>query len=484
MSRPTVALFYEKYKVLIWLLIVIAQQAFFLLTTNGTGDDGDSISHYYYNRYALRYPDFFIHHWAKPVFVTLSFLFAQFGFFGQKIFNTIVVIVAAYLSYRLAKALKIKHPELAIPILMLMPYYVQESLSGLTEPLFSLLAVLAVLLLVKKKNIAAAILLSFLPFSRPEGLFFIALGGVYFIITARQGWKYLPLLTTGHIFYSLLGAIVFEKDWLWVFTENPNAALAPTYNQVGEWIHYIKGILSITNIPMYILFWLGCLVTGYRIFQEKLHAHLSIARLLVLTGIFTVIGAHTIFWKFGLFKSFGLIRNILTVAPLMAVIVLTGINFITVWIKPPRWKTFAYTIILGTLIGYNFSASKYTYRYPEDFNLSPLQVLAEEVSVYLKTEFPNSVYYYYYPYFSMALGIDHFDDEYHKHLDAAIQHQSIPPDAVVIWDDWYAPMDGKVPLSMLEDHPDLRFLKAFSTTGKDGKERQFVLFSGRRQPGH
>ena len=45
----------------------------------------DNIWHYYFSKYALTYPDFFLHHWGKPLFIILSTWFAQFGFFGMKV---------------------------------------------------------------------------------------------------------------------------------------------------------------------------------------------------------------------------------------------------------------------------------------------------------------------------------------------------------------------------------------------------------------
>ena len=49
---------------------------------NGTGDTGDSITHYFYAQYAPLHLELFFNHWAKPLYVLLASPFAQFGFIG------------------------------------------------------------------------------------------------------------------------------------------------------------------------------------------------------------------------------------------------------------------------------------------------------------------------------------------------------------------------------------------------------------------
>lgn len=318
---------YDKYKVAFWLGLIIIQQAILLFTMDGTGDDGDSVNHYLHNRYVFEHPWLLIHSWAKPVFVLTSCLFTLFGFWGIKLFNSIAAISAAYLAYRLAKKLNLRFPELVMPLLMFMPNYLSLSLSGLTEPLFSLMAIGALLLLANGRVFWAAILISFLPFSRPEGLFFIAIASVYFLFK-REWLKYIPVLLFGHLFYTLLGVFLFEQDWNWVFATNPNAELNPIYGKTGTWLRYIKKLLYIQGLPIYILFLIGSIFLCIELLKniKSFKEHLLPAFL--ITATFSVIIAHTIFWKFGLFKSFGLSRNLLTVAPYMAILALLGLQTI------------------------------------------------------------------------------------------------------------------------------------------------------------
>jgi hypothetical protein len=56
--------------------VVITVIAF---VANGTGDEGDSISHYLFAKTAWTYKQHFFDHWAKPVYVLIAFPFATTG---------------------------------------------------------------------------------------------------------------------------------------------------------------------------------------------------------------------------------------------------------------------------------------------------------------------------------------------------------------------------------------------------------------------
>lgn len=457
--------------------LVIIQQAILLFFMDGTGDDGDSIEHYLHNKYVFDHPYLLIHSWAKPVFVLFSCLFAQLGFIGIKLFNSLVAIAAALLSYKLAKKIHLPFAELSIPMLMLMPHYLQLSLSGLTEPLFSLLAVAGVYLIAIQKNGWAAVLISFMPFSRPEGLYFIALAGLFFLIHKRY-WKFIPILLFGHLFYTLLGVAFFEETWLWVFTKNPNAMLDPAYSQTGRWLHYIKAMRSIVGIPLYILFWSGCLAMSIPILLQLKKIKENLIPLFILTGTFSVIVSHTIFWKFGLFKSFGLTRNLLTVAPLMSIIALAGMQGI--------WNIFKINHKLKNILSISsiliaviflYSGSEYTVKFPQDFQLNTLQKSAAQVVDFIDEEYPQTyMTYHYYPYINMLRNQDPFDWHHHKKLFKVEIDNPLPGNAIVVWDDWFSVMEGKVTLEMLHKNEELEYLKSFNSVDAYGKKRTFAVF--------
>ena len=457
--------------------LAILQQAILLFTMDGTGDDGDSVEHYLYNKYVFDYPYLLIHSWAKPVFVLTSCLFAQLGFIGIKLFNSIMALSAAFLSYKVAKKIKIPFAELAIPILMLMPHYLHLSLSGLTEPLFSLMAVASIYLIAIHRVGWAALIISFMPFSRPEGLYFIALAGLYYLLDKKY-WKVIPLLLVGHLFYTLVGVAFFDESWLWVFTKNPNAMINPAYQQTGRWLHYVRGLRFVLGIPIFSLFWIGCLAMSIPILLQlkKIKAHLI--PLFILAGTFSVIVSHTIFWKFGLFKTIGLTRNLLTVAPLMSIIALAGMQSLWSIAKlQPNLKSVLSIATIVISILFLYSNSYYTVKFPQDFQMSKLQRSAQEVVQFMEKEYPRTyMTYHYYPYINMLRDQDPFEWQHHKRLFKEVIDNPLPGNAIVIWDDWFARMEGKVELEMLHNNEELEFIKSFNTIDEAGQERTFAVF--------
>ncbi|PHI20605.1 hypothetical protein CEQ90_07595 [Lewinellaceae bacterium SD302] len=469
--------FYARYRVSIWLGLIIIQQAILLFFMDGTGDDGDSVNHYIHNKYVFDYPELLINSWARPFYTLLAAPFSRFGFIGVKFFNSIMAIGSGFLAFKVARQMKVPNAELAMPLLLCMPHYLQLSLSGLTEPMFSFMAIAGLFLLARERNTLAALVFSFMPFVRPEGLFFLALAAVYFML--RREWlRYIPLLLFGHLFYTLFGTLFFEQSWNWVFAKNPNIALAPTYGKTGTWIHYIKGLLNILGIPIYVFFWVGVLAITIPLLQriKELRRHLIPAFL--LAGVFSVIGAHTIFWKFGLFKSFGLTRNMLTIAPYIAVVALTGTQSLWKLAKfGAKGKRIANIVVILTVVVFLYSTSKYSVQFPRDFRLKAPQKMAQEVAEFIRKDYSTYQFTsYYYPPMSMVLERDPFDPTSHRVLTKASISQPFPENSLVIWDDWYAEIEGKVSLEMLNEHSELEHLRSFQTVDKDGRKRTLAIF--------
>lgn len=466
-------------KVCFWLILIILQQAYLLLSFDGTGDDGDSLRHFFHNHYAFKYPYMFVHLWAKPVLVACSCLFAQLGMVGMKLFNSICAISAGYLAYKYAKSLGYKNPELCIPLLMFMPRYLHHSLSALTEPLFSLMAIASLFLLKQDRKWMAALLISWLPFARPEGMFFIAAGLVYFLV--QKDWKYIPVLATGHIVMSLAGALFFEQKLLWLFTNKPYMTLDHKYDTTGDWWHYILGLKELFGIPIFYLFWMGFGVVSISILLKLRKINTQYHKILMMAAIVSVIGAHTVFYKYGIMSTFGLLRIMLTISPLAAIVALVGLNSI---LKPLDFDSrlshsLKYLTIAGIFV-FLYSGNIYTFDFPGDFKLGAQQLQAREVAAYVRQELPDHrMTYYYYAHLDLELEQDPFDWRTHRLLNKSTMKHPISKNTVVIWDDWYARVDGRVDLSELENSDQLEFVKSFTTRGKWNQEKHLVVFKSR-----
>jgi len=283
---------------------------------------------------------------------------------------------------------------------------------------------------------------------------------------------------TGHIFYTLLGVVFFQEAWLWIFTKNPNAMIDPAYNQTGRWLHYVRALRNILGIPIYILFWLGCLAMTIPIISKIQKIKEYLIPILILACTFSVIVSHTLFWKFGLFKSFGLTRNLLTIAPFMSIIALAGMQGL--WNLLPLNNSILKSLSISTVavcILFLYSGSSFTVKFPNDFQLNSLQLTAGEVAKFIETEYPRTyMTYHYYPYLNVLRKQDPFEWQHHKRLFKEVIDNPLPGNAIIIWDDWFARMEGKVTLEMLHENEELEFVKTFNTNDHTGKKRTFAIF--------
>ena len=170
-----------------FLFVGLAIIAFF---TDGTGGGGDSLTHYFISESAWSTPSYFLDLWGKPVFTLLSSPFAQFGFLGIKLLNILVGVLSSFVTCLVAKELNKPYYWLILPIAFIAPAFYAYTFSGLTEPLFALFITAGIYAVIRKNFVLACILISFLPFIRSEGLLFIGVFGLYYLLNKK--WKLLP----------------------------------------------------------------------------------------------------------------------------------------------------------------------------------------------------------------------------------------------------------------------------------------------------
>jgi len=148
-----------------WLLLCFAAVAF-----NGTADEGDSVEHYLFARFAFVHPENFVNHWAKPLFVWIAAPVAQLGFGAVKLLNVTFWAFQLAFTVRIARYFGTGYYWI-IPLFGLCaPMNLTHTLSSLTEPMFAFWLAGSIALIWYDRKWAGYILLSFLPLVRSEGL--------------------------------------------------------------------------------------------------------------------------------------------------------------------------------------------------------------------------------------------------------------------------------------------------------------------------
>jgi len=459
-------------KNLIWyfLFFYVIICAFTILLFDGTGDSGDSITHYLFARYAPAHPALYFDHWAKPLFVLLASPFAQFGFMGIKVFNAFISLLVIFFTYKASLSLGIKNAFLAPVLLVFSPLFYILTFSGLTEPLFALLTILGIFFCSRQKYIAAAVIISFLPYVRSEGLIIIGVFVLYFLY--RRSWKIIPCLFAGSVFYGVAGSFV-HRDLLWVFTKIPYAKLSSVYGH-GRLLHFVEELINVTGVPIYCLFWLGIFSLVVFLFKKCFSAELHI---LIFLGFLCFFIAHSLFWYLGIFNSMGLKRVLIGIMPLIVLIALQGFNFITEnrnWLKDPYKKAFQAALLVYILI-FPFTPNPSAIQWEKDMMLNSDQKLAIQTVKFIReTKKINRPLLYNHRYLSIPLEVDYFDPKACKQISRESIAEMKPGD-LLIWDNFYTRIESGLSKSALDSMPQLKPSGIYKTNER-GREIIFAVF--------
>ncbi len=456
------------------LLFVYAIAATFIIVFfDGTGDAGDSILHYQFAKFAPLHPKLFFNHWAKPVYVLLACPFAQFGFIGVKIFNTIVSLLTIFFTFKIAQKLNIDNAIIGAVILIFSPLSFVLTFSGLTEPLFALFISIGLYTLLVGKPIISCLIISFLPFVRSEGLIIIGVFCLYFLL--KREWRLLPFLLFGHVVYSIAGLFVFN-DLFWVFNKIPYASLSSTYGH-GELSHFVKQLTYVIGVPIHILFWVGVITIIWKSIKKKIAIEVQT---IVFTGFFSFFIAHSLFWYFGVFNSMGLKRVLIGVCPLIAIIALIGFNFLTDEIfKSKRIpKLISQCVLIVYILIFPFTANPAAIKWEREMNLSKDQQSALKIAEFIaKNRDPNQCFVFSHPYLSEVLKIDPFDIKKRVVLNNNFMNHIRPGD-IVIWENWFAMVENGVTKDFLDNNTDLINLYNLNVWDK-GREIIYSVYKKR-----
>lgn len=365
----------------------------------------DNIWHYYFSHYAYTYPDFFLHHWGKPLFILLSSPFSHFGFYATKVFNILCGVLATLVCYMWLGRMRVRARWLIAPVLLFMPMYFIMLQSTLTEPLFSLVLISAAYLFFREKYVAGAIVLSFLMFARSEGSFIT----VYFMVWLlfQRQWKAIPFLFTGFLIYAVVGQLAGHGFW-WFFTENPYRYESP-YGH-GHWLDILGRYAYIWGIAFTILLVASVLVVLVLCTRQKsylLWKPLTVEGKLLYLALLPALlftAFHLVVWHLGLCGSAGLDRVIASVLPCYALLGMWGLSHIVLKRFPIGFSSLLTLLFLICHIRAPFKV----YQYPlKAYAGDRVEMLAAD---WFKTVMPDKyVLYYAHPNIVFNLGRDPFD---------------------------------------------------------------------------
>ena len=469
--------FYERYLVPLILIVFFVTFSILAFLSEGSYGGADDLTHYRFSRYAFQFPEFFLHHWAKPFYTLLVAPFAQFGFVGVRIFNVLVGSLTGYFTYRIAKQLGLKNPFMVIFFLLLSTLYPALMLSGMTEILFSFILVLSIFLFLNKNYIASAIVLSFLPLVRTEGIILL----IVFVLPYVLNRKFLSIafLFTGLLIYSIIGGFYYH-DFFWLITQMPYGDTTDIYG-TGSLFHFVIHSKNIFGFVFTAFIFLGIIIILYQFIKfkpEKIAYKNTEAIVLILIPTSAYYWAHSFSWYLGVGSSVGLIRVMAAVIPLFALIALVSYNFVLENIKLSEKVSFLPALIVITFLLHS-SISLNQFPVP----LRDKNKLIKEASSWIKnSEYNNTKVYYYDPYFFWFLDRNPYDK---KLMEEFIPDRENPGNKmgtgeILIWDAHFSANEGRLALSKVEESKLLNKIKVFEPKNKfkvlGGHEYKIVLF--------
>lgn len=452
---------------LLLLGILICTSAYFNQTWEG---GADNYWHFYFSKYAFQFPQFFLHHWGKPIFILLTSPIAQLGFYAVTIFNVCCGLLSAYIVYRWSQILKYTVPHWAILLVIMAPMYLATMQSSLTEPLFSLLVLLSAFLIFKENFFIGALLSSTLMYSRSEGLFILLIFIAYYVL--RKKFKYLPLFAFSFLIYSLAG-LFSGHDFLWYFTENPYRVQSP-YGH-GTWYHFFTRYDFTFGGPFLLMMLIGLFLIIRKVkwnrneFFESKEVKLLFLAFIPSLCFFLF---HVYAWYTGKFASAGVDRVMASVIPLSAVIAMSGMDLIG------RVRFFLLrNAILLLFFGFLWNAAFKQFSYPlkaSDSNIAE----KEAVNWFMSVRKPNSTIFYANPEFVFYANYDPFDKS-NRECFAFPSNSCIPLDIkgkyYYIWDSDFSEFSCGKKLSDLENCAELIKMKEF----RGGDKFHLVIFESK-----
>lgn len=420
-------------------------------------DSGDGILHYSIAQQSWNESFYFLDHWGKPLYTLFASGFAQIGFKWYIGFNLLVFALTSLIAFALFHRLKVAvFYYLLFPILLLcVPDYTYCVLAGMTEPFFGLLLTLAIYLAVCQHWRLFALVISFTPFARSEGMLVVA-AALVLLLLVRQ-WKTIPVLLTGFVLYGLIGLWLIDSFW-WYFENNPYPEKS-IYGS-GPWYHYLAtwknhfGLITLCLLPFGLF---GCLVLR----KKQLIPHFTWIFLFAVGVYLGIVVVHSYLWAFGLRGAAGLTRMASLGLPVVLLFILIGCHFVT------RELNTIPHIVAGLVV--SLLVVKEFRELPYPLKANAFEKLLIQSADYAQAHYPGKRIYYFHPLIPWRLNVgikdthSRLEQRYFNRIPSAVT--DMQGGAILIRDPQFGPVEQGLPLDFVDSFPNKMIpVKVFRTT--------------------
>jgi hypothetical protein len=413
-----------------------------VLLSDGMQGGGDSLRHYQIARYAPAHPELFLDQWGKPLFTLLMSPVAQLGLTAVALANVALLVLTAWLGWRLAVALAVPGAW-AVPVLTLCaPVLLQNGVSALTEPMAAAWLAAGLLLLTRERWVAGGMLLSFLPFVRSEGFVVLAVVGLWALRERR--WRLAAACAVGPAVFNAVGWL-WSDEALWILSSNPYVRAAPQFYGRGSLLHFVVQAPSIFGLMAV------AAIAGTFVRPDAEDGARTRFWRWVMAGVpAAYLGAHSLLWWQGWMGSYGLTRVMLVNVVPVALLALRALGSVA-W--APRWRAaLVGSAPLLALMPAGFAPVK----------LQPHQQLGTEVSSWVAGALPESATLFVAdPIVPLLAGRDPYDPRAAR---ALWDWQDARRGDWVLWDSHFGAHDYGVASAELDRDASLRKVREWVPT--------------------
>lgn len=302
--------------------------------------------------------------WSKPLYTYIHglwlALFPDPQLIHSQVLNILLFAAVSWVVYRTALRLNLK-PSMAYlaAIFSNLSFLVlRSSISALTEPIFTLVFVLAIHYWIKRRYRLSGILIAISVFGRLEALLFVALWWLFFAIT-QKNWKnrilYGIMLAAPVLLWNFVGFLHTGRPAYLISNGYPTTAGVYGY---GSPFTYLEGLAWQEGL-IFILVVIGSFIWLNRVWKPITRIEIS-ARLMTLASsswgfvaalfvVFTVV--QSFLFTFGLFGTAGLMRYFILIMPLLGLLAAWSVQQISLQFSLKRVLEIALVICLCAVQG-------------------------------------------------------------------------------------------------------------------------------------
>jgi hypothetical protein len=437
-------------------LVIAAILVWARFASEGIREAGDGVQHHMIARYSWKHPELLLDQWGKPMFTLLASPFAQFGYNAMAVFNALLALACVALSLKLLRRsgtwTLVAYPA----ALMLAPQYAQLVIDGMTEILFSTMALFCVRLLADERYRMAAIVGSLTPLCRPEYIVFLPFVAGWLAWNKR--FTTLPWCALGIAVYSVSGWLHTGDPLLW-WHGDPYGSGESIYGKGDPW-RFIMDAPRAFGWAVVAAFILSLVIWPWLWWKdtEERHTHRLLLVMAALPAL-GIVAVHAYLRWSGTHGSAGLTRVLVTALPLAALFSLFTLGRGLKRLSGSAVPGFVLASA-SVLCGVFGLRAEGPLRQDPDVDQT---IINEACDVIARERKPTDRVFTTHPYVPFRVGLDGFDPARSRmlwgfHDERAESGPALPGD-IIFWDAALGPNECGVQLGTLLDHPGLTVLK-------------------------